>query len=286
MNQAMVSLTRTVRFSAGHRYYLDELSEAENRALYGACASPHGHGHDYLVEVTVGGRVDAKTGMVLNIAQLKPILQETIVAPWDGEFLTVDHPATGGLMPTTENLSRLAWRSVGQRVNAAFPDARLECVRIYESASLWSEARPGEEGEPVIDLTRSYEFATAHRLHSPVLSDEENRELFGKCNNPRGHGHNYKLEVTIRHPVDERTGLMADLASIDKIVNREVVDRYDHHHLNYDVAEFHELNPTSENIAVVIWNRLNGRLPGVELVQIRLCETERNSFTYRGEATS
>ena len=159
-------------------------------------------------------------------------------------------------------------------------------MRTRKGYWLRSEARPGPEDAPVIDLTRCYEFAAAHRLHSAVLSDAENERVFGKCNNPRGHGHNYRLEVSVTHEVDPRTGLLADLAALDAVIHREVVDRYDHHHLNYDAEEFATLNPTSENLVRVIWERLEGRLPDVRLTQVTLRETDRNYFTYRGAAGS
>ena len=132
-------------------------------------------------------------------------------------------------------------------------------------------------------LTRTYEFSAAHRLHSAALSDEENLELFGKCNSPYGHGHNYKLDVTVQGKVDERTGMMVDLATLDRIVEEEVVRRYDHRNLNHDCEEYRELNPTSENVVKVIWRRLERRLIGPALYKVALRETDRNCFAYYGE---
>jgi len=132
-------------------------------------------------------------------------------------------------------------------------------------------------------LTRSYEFSAAHRLHSVYLSDEVNQELFGKCNNPYGHGHNYRLEVTLQGDVDPRTGLLVDLAQLDRIVREEVIDRYDHRNLNADLPEYRETNPTSENVVKVIWRRLERRMLGPALYKVSLKETDRNSFAYYGE---
>src|SRR6187455_2501227 len=105
----MVFLTRRTTFSAAHRYFLPDLTAAENEALYGACANANGHGHDYVVDVTVKGEVDARTGLVVNIEQLKPIVQEVISEPLDREYLTVQHPVCRGRVPTCENLTRLLW---------------------------------------------------------------------------------------------------------------------------------------------------------------------------------
>lgn len=131
-------------------------------------------------------------------------------------------------------------------------------------------------------VTRRVHFNAAHRLNNPALSDEENRAIFGPCNNPNYHGHNYELDVSVEGPVDPKTGYVADLGDVKRIVEERVVSYLDHKNLNLDVPEFGTLNPTAENIAVVIWNRLNGRLPA-QLKRIVLWETPRNRVTYEGE---
>ena len=133
-------------------------------------------------------------------------------------------------------------------------------------------------------LTRAYEFAASHRLHSPHLTDAENRELFGKCNYEHGHGHNYELEVTVAGPVDPCTGRILDGEMLDAIVNREVVDRYDHRHFNFDIPEFEEKIPSAEVITLIIWERLRDHIPPpVRLQRVLLRETGRNFFEYQGE---
>jgi 6-pyruvoyltetrahydropterin/6-carboxytetrahydropterin synthase len=270
----MVTLTRRVVFSAAHRYDLPDLSPEENARLFGACARPHGHGHDYACEVSVSGEIDPATGMVLNITDLNRLLQERVVAPLDCEFLTREHPFMEGWVPTTENLARAIWR----RVEEGLKGALLTRVRLYEHERLAAECRRAEGGYMLL-FTRTYEFAASHRLHSHALSDAENREIFGKCNNPNGHGHNYKLEVTVRGPVDDRTGMLVDLGALDRVVRDEVVTRYDHRHLNLDLPEFRELNPTSENLVQVIWDRLAGKIEGARLHRVTIRETERNFFS-------
>lgn len=135
---------------------------------------------------------------------------------------------------------------------------------------------------PKVSVTRRVHFNAAHRLHNPDLSDRENREVFGLCNNPNYHGHNYELDVTVEGEIDPRTGYVVDLGVVKEIVEEHVVARLDHRNLNLDVPEFAGLNPTAENIAVVIWRLLEGRLPGT-MKKIVLWETPRNYVEYSGE---
>jgi 6-pyruvoyltetrahydropterin/6-carboxytetrahydropterin synthase len=270
----VVYLTRKARFSAGHRYYHPDWTEEENLRRFGSCARPHGHGHDYLVEATVRGELDAAVGMVVNITEVKAALAQAL-EPLDGRFLDRSHPLMRGQNPTTENLCRVLWDGLRSRLAGCEPDT----VRVHESASLWSDYRG--EGD-LVYLTRSYDFSAAHRLHSFSLTDEENRRVFGKCNNPHGHGHNYGVEVTVSGGVDPATGMVTDLSRLDEAVHRTVVDRMDHRHLNHELPEFETLNPTSENLAVVVWNLLKPEL-GDALVKVGIRETDRNYFEYRGE---
>ena len=123
-------------------------------------------------------------------------------------------------------------------------------------------------------LTRRYWFSASHRLHSIAMSDQENQAVYGKCNNPHGHGHNYTLEVTVAGNVDERSGFVMDLKQLKDIMNREVIDVLDHRHLNKEIPEFRDKIPTTENLAIAIWNRLSGKLNGTRLHRVRLYETD------------
>ncbi len=131
-------------------------------------------------------------------------------------------------------------------------------------------------------LTHRFDFCASHRLHNPALSDRENEEIYGKCNNPNGHGHNYRLEVTLAGDPDPETGMVLELSILKRIVEEEICERYDHKNLNLDVPEFKELIPTAENMLVVIWDRLVGRIPAGRLYRLRLIETANNSFEYHG----
>jgi 6-pyruvoyltetrahydropterin/6-carboxytetrahydropterin synthase len=126
-------------------------------------------------------------------------------------------------------------------------------------------------------------IAASHRLHNDKLSDANNRETYGKCNNPYGHGHNYAVEVTVSGEVNEQTGMVCDLAELDECFCREVLDRFDHQNLNTR-PEFAEQVPTTENFAVVIYDILKREFPGAHLEKIRIEETANNSFEYRGLA--
>jgi len=136
-------------------------------------------------------------------------------------------------------------------------------------------------------LTRRYKFAASHRLDSDRYSPEENRALYGKCNNPFGHGHDYTLEVSVRGPIDPVLGQVVNVAALDRLVRRQVIDEFDHRYLNVDVREFERVVPTSENILQVIEGRLRANWQtafpngGPDLESIRLRETARNSFEWK-----
>ena len=135
-----------------------------------------------------------------------------------------------------------------------------------------------------IRLTRRYQFSASHRLHAKELSEQSNQELYGKCNHPFGHGHNYEVEVTVRGPVDTLTGRVVDLQALDRLVHKTVTGPFDHRNLNEEVPEFQHLVPTTENLAVIVDRRLRAEWPasfaGLEpaLERVRIYETARNIF--------
>ena len=135
---------------------------------------------------------------------------------------------------------------------------------------------------PFVTVTRRLQFNAAHRVHNPALSDQENESLFGKCNNPNWHGHNYTLDVSVRGEVAERTGYVLDLGLLKKIAEERAVNLIDHKNLNLDVPWFKTLNPTSENIALVCWRELRAVLPPELTLRVRLWETPRNYVDYEG----
>jgi 6-pyruvoyltetrahydropterin/6-carboxytetrahydropterin synthase len=230
----------------------------------------------YDVEASVDEDVDPATGMVVNLADMKATLRADALAGLRGAPL--DGTEGRPHCPTPELLARALWSRLGGRI-AGRPLKRLRlvghpspCVDCY--------------GEGDMDVTRTYEFSAAHRLHSAGLDEHENRRIFGKCNNPAGHGHNYVLEVTLRGEPGAGGEVMAG-ADLDRIVTGEIVDRWDHKNLNEDVEEFRGVNPTAEEIARIAWERILAALPasdgGPELFKIKLRETARNHVEYFGE---
>ena len=136
----------------------------------------------------------------------------------------------------------------------------------------------------MVYLTRKAEFSASHYYHNPAFTPEENQRIFGKCSNPHGHGHNYTLEVTVKGEIDPVTGFVVDLKELKDILNREVVDAMDHRHLNKEVPEFASKIPTSENIAIAIWQRLEAKLKVAKLHRVRLYELPDLFVDYYGEA--
>lgn len=134
-----------------------------------------------------------------------------------------------------------------------------------------------------LTVSRKAHFNAAHRLHRKEWSDEKNQLIFGKCNNPNFHGHNYELIVQVTGELDQETGFVMDLKELSDLIKLEVEERFDHKNLNLDVPEFFELIPTAENIAVVIWQLLRPFIPSDKELEIILYETARNFVSFKGE---
>jgi 6-pyruvoyltetrahydropterin/6-carboxytetrahydropterin synthase len=134
-----------------------------------------------------------------------------------------------------------------------------------------------------IAIYRKEHFNAAHRLHNPEWSAEKNEEIFGKCNNPNYHGHNYDLVVQLRGPIDPETGYVYDMKRLKDLIKENITSKFDHKNLNLDVTEFKNLNPTAENIAVVIWNILREKIEIKYDLTVRLYETERNFVEFSGD---
>jgi 6-pyruvoyltetrahydropterin/6-carboxytetrahydropterin synthase len=131
----------------------------------------------------------------------------------------------------------------------------------------------------VCTLTRIYNFSAAHRLHSEKYSEEENQRIFGKCNNPKGHGHDYYVEVKVTGDIDPETGMVLNLAELDEIA-KDIVEELDHTRLDIEIPFFRELQPSGENIVKYIWLRLQPKFKGARLYHLRLWETPDNYFEY------
>ncbi len=136
---------------------------------------------------------------------------------------------------------------------------------------------------PDVTVTRRLMFNAAHRVHNPALSEAENSRLFGKCNNPNWHGHNYTLDVSVRGPIDPTTGYVIDLGALKRLVEDRVVNKVDHKNFNLDVDFMHDVIPTSENIIVAIWRELEPAVRPGRLARLVLWETANNYVEYAGE---
>jgi 6-pyruvoyltetrahydropterin/6-carboxytetrahydropterin synthase len=279
MLMGAVLLTKRVEFAAAHRYHREAWSPERNREVFGACSHESGHGHNYLLEVTVAGEVDPRTGMVVNLYDLKKVLEQ-VLEEFDHKHLNLDTPYFKDRIPTTENIALILWR-----ILAAHPAIRrLDKVRLHEDEDLFAEVsenltRGESSGQPEARLTRRYHFSSAHRVRVGRLSEEENRRLFGRCSQPNGH--NYVLSVTVRGVVDAETGMVMSIPGLDRIVREEVVARLDHRDLD-GAPDLAGRPSTGENLAAVIWNRLARAIPGRSLERIGLSQDRDLLFEYAG----
>ena len=261
-------INRRAQFSASHRYWLPELSEAENRTRFGPCMRAPGHGHNYVLYVAMAGDLD-EYGMVLNLSDVKHVIKQEVTSQLDFSYLNDAWEEFQQTLPTTENMARVIWQRLA-------PHLPLVNIQLFEHPELWADYE-GNGMEAY--LTISTHFSAAHRLARPDLSFEQNSEIYGKCAREHGHGHNYHLEVTIKGEIDPRTGMIADLVAFQNAVDKWVVEPMDHTFLNKDIAYFAEVVPTAENIAVHIRDLLQQpiREIGAELHKIKLIESPNNS---------
>ncbi len=261
-------INRRAEFSASHRYWLPELSEAENRLRFGPCERAPGHGHNYVLYVSMVGELD-EYGMVLNLSEVKHVIKQEVTSQLDFSYLNDVWPEFQQTLPTTENLARAIWHRLANHLP-------LVRIQLFEHPELWADYL-GNGMEAY--LTISTHFSAAHRLARPDLSYEENCSIYGKCARPHGHGHNYHLEVTVFGKMDERTGMIVDLVALQKAVDDYVVEPFDHTFLNKDIPYFAEVVPTAENIAAHIANLLKQPIRdlGAELHKVKLIESPNNS---------
>ena len=261
-------VNRRAKFSASHRYWLPELSETENQQRFGANSRFPGHGHNYVLYVSLIGELD-KYGMVQNLSEVKKVIKNEVTSQLDYSYLNDTWSEFQQTLPTTENIARVIWH----RLQPYLP---LTQIQLYEHPQLWVNYQ-GKDMEATLNVQTH--FSAAHRLALPELSFEENVEIYGKCARPNGHGHNYHLEVSVTGEMDARTGMIVDLVALQQVIDDYVVEPFDHTFLNKDIAYFAEVVPTAENIAVHIAQLLQEpiRQLGVELDKVKLIESPNNS---------
>jgi 6-pyruvoyltetrahydropterin/6-carboxytetrahydropterin synthase len=260
-------LTISTHFSAAHR-----LAPNLSPEIYGKCTRTHGH--NYHLEVTVKGKIDPRTGMILDSGALNRVVEDYVVQPFDHTCINDDIPYFAEIVPTTENIAQYIHNSLRSPIQEL--GAELHKVKLFESHQLWADYQGnGREGY----FTISTFFSAAHRLADPHLSHEKNSEIYGKCARPHGHGHNYHLEVTVKGEIDQRTGMIVDLSALNQIIKDYVIEPFDHSFLNTDVPYFTEVVPTAENITLHISNLVRSPIQelGPTLYKIKLIESPNNS---------
>ena len=261
-------INRRAKFSASHRYWLPELSEAENAAKFGPCMRFPGHGHNYILYVSMIGDVDAN-GMVLNLSDVKHVIRHEVTEPLDFSYLNDAWEDFQQTLPTTENLARVIW-------NRLAPHLPLVDIKLIENENLWAEYQ-GNAMEAY--LTVNTHFSAAHRLAHVDLSFEENSEIFGKCARINGHGHNYHVDITVKGEIHPRTGMIVDLVALQETIDQLIIQPMDHSFLNKDVPYFERVVPTAENIAAYMVKTLQGPIAdlGAQLYKVKLYESPNNA---------
>ena len=258
------------RFSAARQTVSPHLTREENEKLFGIAASPNGHGHDYRVRLTVRAKRDtsemaSQTAIDECIASFRDEL--------DHRNLNVEVPGLADVPKTTEVLARYIF----QRGRETLP---LHRVRLHERSDFFAEYHAS--GEHLLGVQMP--FSAAHRLQSYEHTAEQNVEMYGKCNNARGHGHLYVSEATVGGQLDERSGT---LGNFDHLVGglRDAVSDWDNKHLDLETKEFQRQPSTGENIVQALWGKLQPGLPN-PLERLRLWETTNNRFTLRRDPSA
>jgi 6-pyruvoyltetrahydropterin/6-carboxytetrahydropterin synthase len=240
----MVRLTREVRFgidlAAGATADRDV---ADGGNGFAGRPTLTGFGAFLLLRVTVEGEPDPQSGYLLNIKEIDDVVRKRAVPAFREAVLHDRSTSPERLVFQCAAELRESWSPVRLRA--------LElCLTPFLSFT-WTVSEPD-----MIRLSQKFEFSAAHRLHNPSFSHEENLATFGKCNNPHGHGHNYELQVTVAGIPDAKTGRLIAVDELERLVDEHVIGVFDHKHLNLEVPEFLTLNPSVENIAKVIYERL------------------------------
>lgn len=272
----MIQLTRHVRFflnGADPRRATDDIP-GHSKPVNGFSGWPaaRGLGRFYQLEVRCEGEVDPQTGYFVNIKEIDQAVRNHVL-PFLEETLDTTRPSAtlpvGTLLVKMLNLLQPA-------LNHTVAAIRLE-LSPFHSLAMQRQAMNH------VIIRQQFEFAAAHRLHVDTLSADDNQRVFGKCNNPSGHGHNYKLEVAVRAPINNEGHILL-VEELDARIDQTVVQKLDHKHLNIDVPEFADLNPSCENIAKVSYDMLKDHLGdlGVELEEVSIWETSKTACTYRG----
>jgi 6-pyruvoyltetrahydropterin/6-carboxytetrahydropterin synthase len=269
----MVELRRTVRLCVNDAPAPGAEVLGRSNGFAGVPAM-RGLGRYYEIEVEVAGEPEAQTGYLLNIREIDLAVRGAGLAVLEA---AARDPGGAAATPMGSLLRRVS-RGVSDRLKV--PVRSIE-LRLTPWLALGLRSDAMDE----VTIRHSYEFAAAHRLHVPSLSEAQNRAVFGKCNNPSGHGHNYRVEVEARCPIDPAGHVLA-VDRLDDAILRSVIEPLDHKHLNLDVPAFKDLNPSVEHIARVVFGLAQPavRSLGCRLDAVTVWETQKTACTYRGPA--
>jgi 6-pyruvoyltetrahydropterin/6-carboxytetrahydropterin synthase len=258
----MFRLTREVRFALNPEPDRQLVSKPTNS--YGGFPTLTGLGRYYAFRITLAGELNAQTSYLRNIKEVDEVVRAKIIPLVSGFSGSADALLCDTIFPALAN---------------AWPGALVERIELVLTPFCSLSVAALEY--PMVRLSQKFEFSASHRLHSPSLSEEENRKCFGKCNNPQGHGHNYELAVALKGDGRQQS-LLGCLPDFERIVAATVIDRFDHKNLNAELAEFRELIPTVENIAKVIYQLLKPKFNDVtaQLASVTVWETPKTWCEY------
>jgi 6-pyruvoyltetrahydropterin/6-carboxytetrahydropterin synthase len=247
-----VLLTKRIEFAAAHRYMKPEWDEARNRAVFGPCYNPPAHGHNYMLEVTVSGEVDPKTGMVINLFDLKRVLL-VVIEEFDHKNLNLDMPYFNDRIPTSENIARVLWQKLEHQQDIG----ALHSVRLYEDEDLYAEVTAAG-GPDVASVTRRYSFTAVHDGNQ---------------------GHTWDCFVTVHGTIDPVTGMVTDIGALDRLAHMQVVQAFDGQDLRKVLGV---PSVTGAFLARQIWGRLRPSIKGGTLASVRLVQTRDLTFECSG----
>jgi len=261
-----VELSRSVRFCVNPASQESEAAPLPRHNTFAAWPGMIGLGAFYELQVVCRGEVDAQTGYLMNITEIDRAVREQALPIIERAFRTQNKEPNDAGAVLAEIIP-----IVNSSLGGSVVSVRWH-LTPYHSISMQA-AVPHQ-----LNISQHFEFSASHRLHVPSMSDEDNRRVFGKCNNPHGHGHNYRVEVTVAKPLE---GAFT-LATLERIVDQRVIQRFDHKHLNLDTAEFALLNPSVENIAKMCFDLLQEPInaAGGSLQRVKLWETEKTFSSY------
>ncbi len=252
MSLPVVLLNKRIEFAAAHRYIKPEWDERKNREVFGPCYNPPAHGHNYLLEVTVAGEVDPKTGMVINLFDLKRVLLH-VIEEFDHKNLNLDMPYFKDRIPTSENLARVLWTKLAPQHDIG----TLHSIRLYEDEDLYADVM-AEWGSDVAAVTRRYSFTAI----------EGERQ-----------GYVWDCFVTVQGAINPVTGMVTDIGALNRLVQDQVIERFDRQDLRQVLKTS---TVTGEELVEQIWMLLVSGVGSGTLSNVRLVQSRDLSFDYSG----